>query len=321
MNTNYSGVTIGFPSQCKSYECNDNLNSNDPASQYQRLKIIQNTVRVPSSLYTMNLGALNVYQKPLPRYKVNWNQMSDRRERSYQPSIVTGGSTYHGSSTRHTITRNRPGASCPGGYGVDIKHNSYDRYLNRIKGKGPVRRGPIPADFGHPIVYNPAGQRVQGGKTMKTSIVNGCNCPDGKVNEALIYKTADTPFDYNIIINYAVGDYVYVYINDGGYYQKAIIDAIDGSMYTVMFDDGSISQVPLSNLFVYFPCNCNQPDLVISELINNNLITLDSTKAYLIDSCIKLDNKLTIDALIQFYSTNIFGSQIFSNNDNNNDYR
>ena len=78
--------------QCRS--CNKNLTSNDPASQYQKQKIIQNTVRVPSSLYTMNLAALNVYQKPKSVYSlvdiagsnyvvspgVNWNQMSDRRE-------------------------------------------------------------------------------------------------------------------------------------------------------------------------------------------------------------------------------------------------
>ena len=33
-------------------QCNQNLASNNPASQYQRQKLIQNTVRVQSSLYT-----------------------------------------------------------------------------------------------------------------------------------------------------------------------------------------------------------------------------------------------------------------------------
>ena len=45
--------------------CDTNLTSNTPANQYQRLKIIQNTVRVAASLYTMNLGALNAYSPPI----------------------------------------------------------------------------------------------------------------------------------------------------------------------------------------------------------------------------------------------------------------
>ena len=36
--------------------CNTNLAANNPASQYQRQKLIQNTVRVMSSLYSMNLA-------------------------------------------------------------------------------------------------------------------------------------------------------------------------------------------------------------------------------------------------------------------------
>ena len=50
--------------------CNNNLSANDPASQYQRQKIIQNTVRIQSSLFTMNLGALNVYERPDSEYRL-----------------------------------------------------------------------------------------------------------------------------------------------------------------------------------------------------------------------------------------------------------
>ena len=39
--------------------CDTNLTSNTPANQYQIQKLIQNTVRVPSSIYTSNLGPLN----------------------------------------------------------------------------------------------------------------------------------------------------------------------------------------------------------------------------------------------------------------------
>ena len=150
------------------------------ATQYQTQKIIQNTVRVPSSLYTMNLGALTVYQKPNNTYEkitvndvnletvpgTNWNQMSDRKIPHIQYQIYS-----RASSTKHTITRCRPGAGSPGGIGVDIKHNSYDRYLAKLKGKGPVRRGIIPVD----IPFNRASP-IYGNKIYKTSIIN-CNCP------------------------------------------------------------------------------------------------------------------------------------------------
>ena len=61
-----------------------------PAEQYQKLKLIQNTVRVQGSLYTANLGPLTAYKKPLSDpdkgfYGVCWNQMSDRPVPSVQP--------------------------------------------------------------------------------------------------------------------------------------------------------------------------------------------------------------------------------------------
>ena len=158
---------------------NDLLKSSE-AYQYQTLKIIQNTVRVPSSLFTSDLGDLSIFQsaKNAPQ-RVNWNQMSDRVVRHYQTNSAQsqgGGGIFKGSSTRHTQTGTKPGSCTPGGYGVDMKHNSYYRYLARLKGRGPVRRGPIPPTFGQPIPYNPAFP-IYGGKTMKMNIVNKCNCP------------------------------------------------------------------------------------------------------------------------------------------------
>ena len=44
--------------------CDTNLNTNTPSSQYQKQKLIQNTVRIDSSQYTMNLGSLAGYQNP-----------------------------------------------------------------------------------------------------------------------------------------------------------------------------------------------------------------------------------------------------------------
>jgi hypothetical protein len=149
----------------------NNMASNDPSTQYYRQKIIQNTVRVSSSLYTMNLGALNVYQTGKKENGgVNWNQMSDRRE----PHVQQFKS---GSNSSAVWRKTGPGAMSSGGVGVDVKHNSYERYLNRLKGRKPLRRGVIPADFGTYIPFNRANP-VYGGKTLKTAIVNGCTCPE-----------------------------------------------------------------------------------------------------------------------------------------------
>ena len=259
--------------------CNNNLSSNDPASQYQRQKIIQNTVRVPASLFTMNLGALNAYERPNLDYKmvdisgsnyivspgVNWNQMSDRKEPHIQVAITGTGSGYHSSSTRRTITGPRPGAMSPGGSGVDIKHNSYDRYLNRLKGKAPLRRGVIPPDYGIPYIPFSRAYPIYGGKTIKTSIVNRCNCPiDSDVNS--IYKNSDIQENiYSVKFTFHVGDYVYaIKIVENcfcGQKYKAQIISIDGDIYLVKFEDGTTEYVTEDYLSIYFDCSgCVNPD-------------------------------------------------------------
>jgi len=114
---------------------------------------------MPESLYVSELDVLYTYESPPTEYTlitatnapyvappgVNWNQMSDRAQPHLQTAVVASGGGYHASSTRHSITRLRPGALGPGGLGVDIKHNSYNRYLNRLKGRcynkcGAVKR-------------------------------------------------------------------------------------------------------------------------------------------------------------------------------------
>ena len=256
--------------------CNNNLTANDPASQYQRQKIIQNTVRVPSSLFTMNLGALSVYQRPNLDYNlvdvsgstyvvspgVNWNQMSDRREPHIQVVKNGAGSGYHSSSTKRTITANRPGAMSPGGSGVDIKHNSYDRYLNRLKGKKVLRRGQIPSTFGAPYIPFNRADPIYGGKVMKTSIVNGCNCPivsDNVNNDTKLYVNSDLQDKiYAVTYTYSIGDYVFVkrFGDASGDKVKAQIIAIENSVYTVKFEDGSVESVTGEHLSIYYDCNC-----------------------------------------------------------------
>jgi len=147
---------------CSSHICDSNLTSNTPLVKNQIQKIIQNTVRVPSSLYIMNIASLNVYNNPF----INWNRMSDRGNASVQKTYIPGGGgILGGNSTRSAITRCRPGALSPGGSGCDIKHNSYNRFLNRLKGRSLLKKG-IPSTM----------SPISGSKIVKLSIVAGCNC-------------------------------------------------------------------------------------------------------------------------------------------------
>lgn len=77
-------------------------------------KKIQKTVRVASSLYSNNLAALHINSNNLGGTKKPWNNASDRVEK-HGPKL---------NSASSSIKQNN---------GVDIKHNSYDRYLGRKK--------------------------------------------------------------------------------------------------------------------------------------------------------------------------------------------
>jgi hypothetical protein len=112
-------------------------------------KKIQNQVRNFASLYPDSYSALSVRgpfvgssnNNPVSLYfNVNWNQSSDRS----RPGIVTTNVPSRGNSTRYSITRERPGAISAGGpnaKGVDIKHNSYARYMARKKAQN-IRQTP-----------------------------------------------------------------------------------------------------------------------------------------------------------------------------------
>ena len=78
------------------------------------------------SMYAGEIAAENTRGGPAnaPKsYRVNWNQMSDR--------AVAGIQKVHVPRQR---TRHRPGGNGQTGRGVDVKHGSYQRYLNRKKG-------------------------------------------------------------------------------------------------------------------------------------------------------------------------------------------
>ena len=273
--SNHTNIEIQCKINC-SRNFNRNLAGNDLASQYQRQKIIQNTVRVYSSLYTMNLAGLSGYQKPLnvPQLveqagthyivpaKTYWNQMSDRARPSNQVTKVASGST---SSTRHTITRNRPGAMSPGGIGVDIKHNSYNRYLNKIKGKAPLRRGVINSSN----LLSP----IYGGKIVKTSIINRCACTDVSEQDKLIYNSNDNLQDKILSVRYSfnIGDFVWAkqIDTDTNLYKGEIINIMD-ELYTVKFSENMIRNIPYCELIIYFELNCTPSLSFLEELLLSN---------------------------------------------------
>jgi hypothetical protein len=248
----------------------------------------------------MNLAGLSAYKKPLntPQFveqngsgyvapaKVNWNQMSDRPKPANQLTKVASGTSYHTSSTRHTITRLRPGAMSPGGVGVDIKHNSYDRYLNRLKGKTVLRRGIVPPNFGAEIPFNNVFP-VYGGKTVKTAIINRCDCPDiSKDQDQLIYGSKLNAIQDEILsIKYVfnIGDFVWAkkYESDSTLYKGEIIN-IENGLYIIHFDDNITTTLTYCELLIYFDCNdcLNQSSLneqLFANYPNERLIQSDGT--------------------------------------------
>jgi len=137
-----SGVFIGSVVQCKGCAC-EGVSCTHYAPQWVEAtqRVIQNQVRTASSQYMGSLAAMNVRgpfggprsNNPIATYNfVNWMQGSDRNV----PSQTARNVPSRGNSTKTSLTRCRPGAACAGGTnanGVDIKHNSYQRYLLRKK--------------------------------------------------------------------------------------------------------------------------------------------------------------------------------------------
>jgi hypothetical protein len=123
-------------------------------------KKIWNQVRVPSSLYSMNKATLTIDKRN--KTTSTSNQASDRNESAIQTNIIPT----RGNSTKGSITRMRPGSSSPGGTGVDVKHNSYARYLAKKKGTYLKTQ------------QNPTNvNAVYGNKNKMIGILNQCKCP------------------------------------------------------------------------------------------------------------------------------------------------
>jgi len=148
----------------------------------------------------------------------------------------------------------------PGGIGVDIKHNSYDRYLNKIKGKGPLRRGPIPPTFDIPVPFTLADP-IYGDKRIKTNIITGCNCPDieEEKDDTIIYGNQSSAIQeeiFNVNYTFSIGDNVWVqeYSNNPQYYQAKIINIIDNNYLVKFVNSNNTLWTIAENMLVYYDC-------------------------------------------------------------------
>ena len=199
-------------SEYKQY-CDKTMNINKNQILAQKNKLITNTVRVSSSEYAMNKASAtsskNVFMhqlesKPVPNGAVpngtakilQWNQSSDRAFPARYKSPYKNNIPSHGNSTKKSLTRHRPGSGAGGHQlGVDIKHNSYHRYLLKKKGLKPLRGKPATTiNGGFPYYINgdqvcnlqttpcsQIGKPIQNNKYKKDSIVAGLQycCPPG----------------------------------------------------------------------------------------------------------------------------------------------
>jgi len=172
---NTASVPISWSSNISCKGCNIANTRNNPVVNYQNQQRIWNSVRVDASQYLLNKGALSAYEPTLAR-QVNWNQQSDRLYPHIQYAIPS-----RGNSTKRTLTSLRPGACSPGGVGCDVKHDSYARYLNRVKGRA-LKKGYISPAItkviacGGTLPFDPA-RPMYGGKYYNTQIIPSCKCP------------------------------------------------------------------------------------------------------------------------------------------------
>ena len=154
-NCNYSGTV--------NVACKTCLNVANPTAEADiKQRRIWGRVRVPAALYTMNLAAFTSSANRIASgTTTNWNQMSDRVQAANQLVVIPT----NGNSLRGTLTSGRPGAAAPGGLGVDVKHDSYARYLNRKKAGNMKTQ-----------TQNIASVALAGNKTKAVGLVANNNC-------------------------------------------------------------------------------------------------------------------------------------------------
>ena len=140
-------------------------------------KVITNLVRIPASLYTNNLESVvashdlltNLTDPKLHYYigKPGGSQASDRARFSGSKLTFNRTVPSRGNSTKRSQTSMRPGSQAPGGIGVDVKHNSYQRYLLKKKGLYALQ--------GVETLGKP-NKRNENNKYRKGEVIAGCKC-------------------------------------------------------------------------------------------------------------------------------------------------
>lgn len=131
---NHCVTSTGHPGTLSNVKININNTITDNwATLDQIQRQIQHTVRTAQSEYIMNKSTSST-----DRNCTYGNWLSDRSIRHGMDTITHSRNC---SSTKHSRTALRPGvSSAPTNVkGVDVKHFSYQRYLNKLKGLGPLK--------------------------------------------------------------------------------------------------------------------------------------------------------------------------------------
>jgi hypothetical protein len=125
-----------------------------------------------------------------------------------------------------------------------------------------LKQGIVPPGFGVPIPFNRA-LPVYGGKTLKTNIINSCDCSLNNTQESIYNNPLWQPYP-TTEYGFGVGSYVYAIKPGTDYYAKAVVIDKTDNIYTIQFDDGTEEVVSdVNDLLVYYPCVCNEtPDVI-----------------------------------------------------------
>lgn len=105
---------------------------------------VKSAVTITGDIYK-NLSNLPLLGSTIWGNPNNLRNMSDRVK---PHSVANNNVPTRGNSVRSSVTANKPGSMVPGGKGVDVKHDSYARYLGKLKASNIVsnKNGPFDKD-------------------------------------------------------------------------------------------------------------------------------------------------------------------------------
>jgi hypothetical protein len=99
-------------------------------------------------------------------------------------------------------------------------------------------------------------------KQWKLIVDTGCDCPininSGKNQDVQIYNNPIWQPYPSENLSFNVGDYVYAIKTGTDYYSKAtVIEKLENDNYVIQFEDNITQTSNISELKIYFPCNCS----------------------------------------------------------------